>query len=235
MPSDQIKTDISYKRLNKRQYTSTLKSWHEEFPGKALNIKLNEIWIDDIPLDPLSTTNGVVQVISDMILTEDVTVDGHLAWLACSVPGDVTTRIGNWIQPDQTLHQGYYVKVTDNIGTQIFVQDPSGWEFDYANGILIFTITPSNFTPPFHVAGYRYVGATGIDQSTFITPLDEAYDTSKNDGSGRVIQVDFGPVTLNASNGSAALQLSPVPYTPSLDVQAGQIVYNNGILYIYDD
>jgi hypothetical protein len=235
MPSDPIKIDLAYKRLSKKQYTSTLKAWHEEFPGKALNIRLKEIWIDNIPIDPPTSTTGVVQVISDLILTEDIAVDNHLAWLACSATGDLTSRIGNWIQPDQDLHQGYYVKITDNNGTQIYVGDPVGWEFDYANGILIFTNIPTGFTPPFHVVGYRYIGATGIDPDTFITPLDKAYDSSQNDGSGRVIQVDFGPVTLNASNGSAALQLSPVPYTPSLNVQAGQIVNNNGILYLYDD
>lgn len=234
MPSDEVKVDIAYKKFSKKQYTSTNKRWHEEFPGKAMNIRFQEVWVDPIPSTPPLTTTSVVEVIENLVLTEDVTVDNHLSWLVCSTPGDLGTRIGNFIQPDQDVPQAYYVKLYDNTGQQIYVGDPVNWEFDYANGVLTFEFEPTEYTSPFKISAYRYVGAVG-SLDTIASTLDSAYDGTTGSGAGKVIEVDFGPVTLNASNGSAALQITPVGYTPSADLADGQIINRAGILYVYDN
>jgi hypothetical protein len=236
MPSDPIKIDLAYKKFTKRQYTTTQKRWHEEFPGKSLNIKMKEIWGDTIPINPPVSSTSIVEVISDLVLTHDATVENNRSWLACSTPGDLNTRLGDFIQPDELLSSLYYVKLTDDSGTQIFVGDPINFEFDYGNGILTFEFAPSIFTPPFHIDAYRYIGVKGIssDDPANITPLDQAYDGPSGDGSGRIINVDFGPVQFSASSGSAALQIDPVTYTPATGLADGQIINRAGILYIYD-
>lgn len=234
MSTPDTHVDITYKRLaTKHQYTSTLKKWHEEFPGKPLTIKLRDLWVDDIPATPPLATTSVVEVVDHLVLTEDVTVDNSLSWLACAYQGDLSTRLGDFIQPDQQLMQGYYVRLFDSNGTQIYVGDPVNWEFDYPNGVLTFENRPTAYVPPFSVSCYRYVGTVGSFDS-FAPTLDRAYDGPSGEGAGRIINVDFGPVALNATNGSAALQLSPVEYTPTFGLADGQIVNKAGILYVYD-
>lgn len=234
MPGDNVKIDIAYKRFLKRQYTSTEKKWHEEFPGKALTIKLKDVWIDPIPIDPPLTNTDVIEIIDKLELTQDVTVDGALSWVACRTVDDLSTRIGDFIQPDKELKQGYYVRLFDANDQQIYVGDNLNWEFDYANGNLTFEFPPTTYVAPFYISCYHYIGRTGFDTEDFITPLDQAYDGKTGDGSGRIINADFGPLQVNASNGSAALQLSPVEYTPTTGLADGQIINRSGILYIYD-
>lgn len=234
MSSNDVKVDIAYKRFLKRQYTSTQKKWHEEHPGKALTIKLRDVWIDELPNSPPSTDTDSIQIINKLELTQDVTVDGAKSWITCSTPDDLSTKIGDFIQPDKELDQGYYVRLYDSNNTQIYVGDDSGWEFDYANGILTFELSPTNYVAPFFISGFRYIGRTGFNTEDFVTPLDEAYDGKTGDGSGRVIHADFGPVQISASNGSSALQLDPINYIPVNGLADGQIINHSGILYIYD-
>ena len=232
MASDQTKTDIAYKKFSSREYTSTNKKWHEEFAGKALNLSSSDIWVDDIPNVPPASSTDIVEVV-DLVLTEDVTVANSLSWLCCSTLDDITTRIGDFIQPTRTRSQGYFVRLFDKQNTQIYVGDPCGWEFDYANGILTFENRPSSFVAPFRIKAYRYIGKV-LGKETFPSDLDRSYDGPTGQGSGRVIHADFGPVTINASNGSAALQIAPVDYVPASGLADGQIINKAGILYVYD-
>lgn len=234
MPSESNKVDIAYKKFLKRRYTSTNKKWHEEKPAKALNIKLRDIWFEEIPDTPPVSDTSVVQVISNLELTHDVTVDNHKSWLACQTIGDESTLLGDWIQPDQDIKQGYYVKLFDSNGNRIYTGDDIEWSFDYSSGILTLENPPVNYVPPFYISGYRYIGRRGFDRNDFTTPLDQAYDGPEGGGSGRIIHADFGPVNIKASNGSAALQLDPVEYTPTTGLSDGQIINRRGILYIYD-
>lgn len=233
MPSEEIKVDLGYKRLNKKEYTSTNKNWHEEFPGKPFNIKFTEVWTDEIPSTPPVSDTEIVKIYDHLVLTEDVTVEGQRSWYACETPGDITTKLKDWIQPDEKIPQQYYIRLYDNTDQQIYVGDPVNWEFDYANGVLTFENSPTAYSAPFKIFGYRYIGGKG-DTSSFITTLDEAYDGPSGSGSGRVIEVDFGPVQFSPSSGSAALQIDPQDYTPISGLADGQIINRAGILYLYD-
>lgn len=231
MANDPIKIDLAYKRFAKREYTDTQKRWHEEHPGRALTVKSKDIWAEEIPVTPPPTSTAVVEVVSSLELTEDITVDDHKSWYACETPGDLNTRLKDFIQPDGDLLRGYFVKIYDYNDNRIYVGDPSDWEFDYANGILTFLDLPQGFTPPFKIDAYRYIGKKGAGSAG---TLDEAYDGPGGNGSGRIIEADFGPVEINASNGQAPLQLNPINYTPSVGV-AGQMFLRNGIMFVYDD
>jgi hypothetical protein len=169
----------------------------------------------------------------DMVLTEDVTVENSLSWFCCATPNDLSSRLGDFIQPTKTRSQGYFVRLFDSNNIQIYVGDEVGWEFDYANGILTFEQRPSNYTAPFKIKAYRYIGGV-LDKNTFPTDLNRSYNGMTGSGSGRIIQANFGPVEINASNGSAALQISPVDYTPATGLADGQIINRAGILYVYD-
>jgi hypothetical protein len=66
--------------------------------------------------------------------------------------------------------------------------------------------------------------------------LDEAYDNNSqhNQGQGRNINIDAGPVQLTASNGFAPLKLTEINYTPNQWLAGGEICYQDGDLFIYD-
>jgi len=234
MANKDTQINLAYKKFLKRQYTSTEKKWHEELPGKALTIKLRDVWIDDLPDNPPLVETDVVKIVNKLELTLDVTVDNGVSWVACLTPGNLATRVGDFIQPDKELKQGYYIRLYDSNNTQIYVGDDIGWEFDYANGNLTFDSQPTSYQAPFYISGYRYTGRTGFNTQDFVTTLDEGYDGKTGSGSGRVIHADFGPVQIQAANGSAALQLDPLEYTPSLGLADGQIINRQGILYLYD-
>ncbi|RLB71280.1 MAG: hypothetical protein DRH04_02045 [Deltaproteobacteria bacterium] len=66
--------------------------------------------------------------------------------------------------------------------------------------------------------------------------LDDAYDGESGSGSGRIVDVDSGPVKLDASNGTdAPLELTPLTSNPTTNLSAGQLMVKNNLLYIYDD
>lgn len=66
--------------------------------------------------------------------------------------------------------------------------------------------------------------------------LDDAYDDHDewSHGGGRNINVDFGPVSLNASNGFAPLRLQEINYVPNQWLNTGQICVYDSEMFIYD-
>lgn len=227
--------DYLHKNLVNKEYTSEEKKWYEERSSNADRVNLNSIRIDEIPKDPPAITTDVVEIISDLILTRDQTTNDNKAWYVCDTPGVVSSRLYDFIQPTKELSNKYNVKIYDNLGQQLLI-DEIEWSFDYLNGILTFKDNPEdlNYEPPFHFYGYRYIGRRGSDDMFGAQSLDEAYDTIDNDGSGRTINADKGPVVINASDGSSALKIGSIDYVPTENISGDEIINHNGILYVYD-
>jgi len=239
---DNFELDKVHKNLLNREFTSIEKEWYEENPGGELSVKLSNVWIDDIPKTPPNISTSIVQIIHDLVLTEDLTVKEHKAWLACSNVGLINTRIYDFIQPSKGFDIKYHVKLYDASGKQVYVGEELEWTFDYTNGILSFKEDPSSkYMSPFHLKAFRYIGRKGPSLlsssggSSHIQTLDETYDGPSNNGSGRQIFADSGPVRITPSAGSSALQIDPIDYTPINNLSDGQIIYREGIAYIYDE
>lgn len=66
--------------------------------------------------------------------------------------------------------------------------------------------------------------------------LDEAYDNHNqwSHGGGREIEVDHGPVDLQASNGFAPLRLAEINYVPNQWLNTGHMCVYDSELFIYD-
>lgn len=155
------KTDLSFKKIVGRQYTTTAKEWYEEFPVKPFNLNGEDIWLDDIPTTPPASTTSGVEVYNTLTLQEDVSVNNEKCWLAEKPVG---TRIGDFIPP--RYGQGYTARVYDGSNNEIFTTDGSGWFFDYTSGILTFDNDPSGYgwdDSAFKLKVYRYVGQTVAD------------------------------------------------------------------------
>ncbi len=244
MGLDDFELDKVHKISVDREFTSTNKTWYEESPGLEPSIKLSNVWIDEIPTTPPNITTPIIEIIHDLTLTENRTVVGHKTWFTCEEQGLLNTRIGDFIQPSKGYDIKYHVKLYDSNGKQVYIGEELEWEFDYVNGILAFKEDPSlKYLMPFHIHAYRYVGRKGSLEELggggsggpSATTLDEAYDGLSDNGSGRVIEADSGPVVITASGGNASLQLDPVNYTPINNLADGQIIIREGITYVYDE
>lgn len=241
MDLENFELDKVHKSSLNREFTSTDKEWYEESHSAETSVKLSNVWIDEIPKNPPTTSNNIVEVVN-MVLTEDQTVSFHKTWFTCSEQGLLNSRIGEFIQPSKGYNIKYHVKLYDANNKQVYIGEELEWQFDYANGILTFKEDPtSKYLMPFSIKAYRYVGRKGSltnlggGSGSGATSLDQAYDGLEGNGSGAIIEADSGAVVIKASNGYAALQIKPIDYTPIKNLSDGQIIYRNGIAYIYDE
>jgi hypothetical protein len=217
-----------YKNSLYKEYTSENKLWYEEKPSFEQPVKLSALWIDPIPFEPPLTNTETVKIIN-IQLTEDQTVEGHKAFYICSNPGLLTTRLYNFIQPSKEFSIKYTAKLFKG-ESEIFIGD---YDFDYLNGIITFK--QNNTLLPLIIKTYQYIGRKGSLDTLGKTNIDTSGSLNAAYENGAEIFVDSGPVILNASNGSAALQIDSVSYVPTSDLRDGQIIYNNNMIYIYNE
>jgi len=145
--------DKAYKILVNKRATSTLKKPYEEFGDNTLDVHASEVKAQPIPFnDPAQgIVDGVVELQTLLVLTEDVTVANYQSWYAFS-----GVRLKNWISDKYGAL--YTAKLYDNNNVQIFPTDVSDWNFDYVTGILNFNGDVSAYARPFKLTGYRYIG-----------------------------------------------------------------------------
>lgn len=230
-----MSNDYLNKNIVNKEFTSEEKKWYEENSSNLDRINLDNVRIDEIPKNPPTISTDVVEIVSDLILTRDQTTSDNKAWYTCKTPGIISSRIYDFIQPAKSLSNKYNIKIYDNLGQQLLI-DEIEWTFDYLNGILTFKENPEDlgYETPFHLYGYRYIGERGNKDMFGAQTLDDAYDTINDDGSGREINADKGPVVINASNGSSALKINSIDYVPTENIGGDEIINHNGILYVYD-
>lgn len=182
--------DIAFKTLVNKRQTDSNKQFYEEFGDNTINIHLNEIWINDIPVDSSNAEilpySGYIDLFDHLTLIVDPTVPNNLTWAAVNnpfIPFDFTLpndplnpRLKDWIS--DKYGAGYDLKLYSN-GTEI--QKTSAvypWRFDYMTGILTFNVVPP---APIQITGYRYNGVKGIiaptDASGTVAPTFQIYMT----------------------------------------------------------
>jgi hypothetical protein len=162
MPWD--KEDQSFKILINKRVTSDSKAFYEEVGDDTLNTHFDNVWIAGIPSDPaIGVSQGILQQVTLLTLTEDLSVSNHQSWYAYS--GD---RLRDWVS--DKFGTSYGIQLFDSLNNQIFPTDLSQWYFSYQTGILIFNGTaPAN--RPLKISGYRYIGKKGVTGLQGITGL----------------------------------------------------------------
>lgn len=157
--SDTTKLDWLWKKLAAIRYTTSLKAYYDEDRTKpgGIDVNFEHIWrpSTSIPSTPPGGDTADIDVIADLVLTEDLTVAGHKAWKAESGG----SPLDNWIPPQYGV--AYSVVIKDSGGSPIPLADASVPYFDYQSGILFFENTPTWGTPP-KISGYRYIGPSGL-------------------------------------------------------------------------
>ena len=150
-------TDISFKKLLDKRITSELKEVYEEIGDETLTITSDQIWSYSVANnDPIeAVSKGVVEFKEKISFIEDTTVANQQSWYL-----EDGYRLTDWVS--DRFGSTYTAKLFDNSGNQIFPTDSVGWLFDYKTGVLNFETTPSSFTQPFQLDGYRYIGRKGF-------------------------------------------------------------------------
>jgi len=161
-------------------------------------------------------------------------VDNNKCWLCCSEMNNLSTRIGDFIEPDINISQAYYIRLFDSTGKQLFIGDNSNWMFDYLNGILTFENTPSIYIPPFRISGYRYIGVKGRNLKHDVTSLDDAYRGFDDNPNNRKITTDLGPLELIPSNDYAPFKINPSSTLPFNGLSEGSIIMRDGQFFVWD-
>jgi len=154
------KTDLVFKRVINREYTTTAKQWYEQDPGQPFILKATDVWISEIPNTPPETDTSIVKgyrSANRLSLTKDITVNNNKAWLVKISD----TRTGGFITP--RFGAGYTANLFDGSNNQVFTSHSCGWFFDYENGILTFDTDPSTVglnVSAFSLEVYLYTGET---------------------------------------------------------------------------
>lgn len=220
-------------------------SWYEEQYPREVFIQNDEIFVETIPgaaalgdADTNATNYSFIEK-REIKLTQVPLTNGR-AWGAFSTYGNTSSSLyGDWFQP-QIFGKGYAMRLfQDNgggaIGTEITTTE-GAWIPAYKLGFIVLgdghTASDKGWTTPLWARVYRYIGDKGIAGSTAHVDLDNAYNESTSDD--KSISVDDGALELNASNNYASLQITPIAYTPSANLAAGQVCIRGGILYAYN-
>ena len=221
-------------------------AWYEEKYPYEFFIQNNDIFVESVPVantvaeaDNNASTVSFIEKRS--IKLSPVGLTNGRAWAAFQTYGDSSSGLySDWLQP-QIFGKGYAMRLFQDDGTGTapgteITTTEGAWIPAYKLGFIVLaagqTASDKGWTTPLWATVYRYIGPKGINGATAGVTLDDAYNASSSES--KVINADDGAVEINASNNYASLQLTPISYTPSADLAAGQICINNGILYAYD-
>lgn len=188
------KTDLAFKKLINRQFTTPNRAFYQEAGTNTLEIDLNSIYAANIPSSRnQASASGLIRVMS-CVLTKDYsgTVSTSSFYVisgsgytvdANNYNSDFSNRGANFFSLSSSYVQRnflsekygneYTVDVRDNTGTQISTDSAINWYFDYKSGVL-HVADPSSGTLPYSLTASQYIGPT-LDQ---IIPLNYSSGSS---------------------------------------------------------
>lgn len=241
--------NIAYKMVFGIQGTTNTsdslgRQWYEEpYPWNPLLIS-NDVWINTIPnagvgqADTAVSNNPTVLEKIEIKLTKKTGFNGRV-WAAHTTYNDENSAIlDNFLLP-QKFGTGYTARFyqddgSGNPGTEILTTE-GAWVYSYKAGLLLladgYLASDVGWTEPIHIVAYRYIGQTVANIAGTSIDLDAAYDN------GQEIDIDKGPVTLDATPGVNAyspLNLTNLANAPTSSLSAGDIAVIDGELYAYD-
>ena len=161
-------TDLVFKKIVNREYTSATKKWYEEKGAVPFKLKGSDVWIEPIPGVPAEIANRI-RLYTTLNLTKDTSVADNKAWLVYDHDNS-GIRMGNFISPRYGV--GYNVKLyfNNNYASEIATTHASSWFFDYEAGIVTFDNNPG--ATSVQITAYRYIGLTADDLAKYDEGLD---------------------------------------------------------------
>ena len=181
--SDSSKLSFTFKKAKSKAFSDLAKAFYEEAEGGGFLIDGSDVYVAPIADNDPATAiaAGVAQDrtgASALQLTNDITVSASRGWQARTTPGDIASALlENWIPPRYGISYASRLYQDDGTGLapgdEIVSSDVNAWIFDEKTGILTFQedIT-GTYTEPLWIQGYRYIGSTATDTSTFLGLTD---------------------------------------------------------------
>ena len=176
MPID--KTDLSFKKLINRQFSSPTRNFYQEFGTNTLEIDSGMIYTDEVsPSTASAIASGKVRSIQ-CVLTKDysgtVTTSSFYVISGSGYTADVTnsnadftlrgasffTLSSSYVQRNflsEKYGSEYTVKLRDISGNQLSTDSAINWYFDYKTGI-VHIANPNSGTLPYSITASQYIG-----------------------------------------------------------------------------
>jgi len=143
------KVNYTFKKQLNKLHTDNKKEWYEELSG-IMTLSAKEVWIDEIPSNPIDGINNKIVEKVSIEMSLDKTVGGNRSWYA----EKNGKRLTQFISPKFGID--YTVSIIIN-GQKIPTSHISKPLFDYDNGVLTFESNPPK-TNKIIVNGYIYKG-----------------------------------------------------------------------------
>ena len=85
-------TDLVFKKIVNREYTSATKKWYEEKGAVPFKLKGSDVWIEPIPEEAGEIVNRI-KLYTHLSLTKDTSVADNKSWLVCHSSSQLDARI----------------------------------------------------------------------------------------------------------------------------------------------
>ena len=167
---NQLKIDKSFRTLINKEFTTTSKTFYEEFGANTINTTTGEIWSQVVSSTPATAvsvniakqytsftlspligfTNSVFYFVSGSGFTPGTNINRG------TINADLLQR--NFISDKYGL--AYNAELTDANGDSVPSSDNIDWIFDYTTGILtVQDPSEGTYALPYKISLYQYVGA----------------------------------------------------------------------------
>ena len=173
------KTDLSFKKLINRQFSSPNRAFYQEVGTNAIEIDAGMIYTSPVSESRSATITAGVARLMSCVLTKDYngsvstssfyvisgsgyTVDSN------NYNADFTNRGATFFSLSSSYVQRnflsekygsqYIVDIRDSSGTQLSTDSAINWYFDYKTGVLQIA-DPSPTTGPYSITASQYIGS----------------------------------------------------------------------------
>ena len=168
--SNQTKIDKSFRTLINKEFTTTSKTFYEEFGANTINTNTTEVWSSNVSSNPTTAvSNGIVKQYVDFTLSPltgfttsvfyFVSGSGHTPGTNI-VRGSINTNLLQRNFISDKYGAAYTATLKDANGDDVPSSDNIDWNFDYTTGILtVQDPSEGTYATPYKISLYRYIGA----------------------------------------------------------------------------
>jgi hypothetical protein len=179
------KTDLAFKKLINRQFTTPNRAFYQEVGANTLEIDSGMVYTSPIPTSRAEAISASVVRVVKCALTKDYsgTVSTSSYYMisgsgysvdASNYNANFTSLGANFFVISSSYVQRnflsekygsqYAVEVRDSSGTQLSSDSSINWYFDYKSGVL-HVADPSPSTLPYSITASQYIGSFLSDSS----------------------------------------------------------------------
>ena len=228
--SNQTKIDKSFRTLINKEFTTTSKTFYEEFGANTININTTEIWSSNVSSNPATAvSDNVAKQYIDFTLSPLTGFTTSVFYFVSGsgftpgtniVRGSINTNLLQRNFISDKYGAAYTATLKDANNDDVPSSDNIDWNFDYTTGILtVQDPSEGTYATPYKISLYRYIGkysSASIGESLNTASVAGSTLTfEKNDGTTFDLTVASGATPggsdteIQFNDGGSALGGSP--------------------------